>query len=293
MHMSRLSYQSKSSAPAPNTRLSLQLAHRPPCPEPQTAYPMGSRKKRKSVGAAEEPPATKRPGSQQGRRSTGGGGGGGSALAWGADGVTVTLSPSQALMFLGRAVLEVQHGEVAALGAVLTPASGPVEVAADRCGGALLLEPGAAQGTVPLASPGGASFTLKRLPAGSESAVLPGPPATPQRQQQAGSASADDASSISPGFEAWLAGEPGAPPAPPPLPPLWRQAAAEVEESLAEAAAAGGGAQPPVIVVAGAKKVGKSSFARFLLNGLLARHGCVAYLDTGGCWGWGGGEVGR
>ena len=248
---------------------------------------MGSnKKKRKSVGPADEQPLKRSSSSQPGRRSTGGGGGGGGggahpAMAWSADGVTITLPASQAVVFLGRATLTVESGEVLAFGSMLTPDTGAVEVAADdRCGGALLLEPGAAAGTVPLAASGAVVLRLARAPGGGAAA---GPPATPQgtskqqpqRQQQQQQQQQGDASDSRRqlGFDAWLTCDPAA--APPPLPPLWQQAAGEVEGSLAE------GSQPPLIVVGGAKKVGKSTFCRYLINSLLARHGCVAYLDTG------------
>ncbi|PRW58709.1 polynucleotide 5 -hydroxyl-kinase NOL9 [Chlorella sorokiniana] len=254
---------------------------------------MAPKKKRKSAPPADEQPA-KRPGSQQGRRSLGGGssggGGGGAggnspALAWAAGGVTVTLPSNKALVFLGTAVLEVQGGEVTALGVTLSPSSGAVELAADeRCGGALLLEPGQPEGAVPLAATGGTVLRITRA-AGVSDRSSGGPPATPLAAGEAGAAAAGG-SRQQLGFEVWLSSDPTAPPVPPQLPPLWHQAAGEVQHTLAAAAAAQGGAgagqagQPPVIVVCGAKKVGKSTFARFLLNSLLARHGCVAYLDT-------------
>lgn len=198
------------------------------------------------------------------------------------------LPSAQALVFLGRAVLEVQSGEVTALGATLTSSSGAVELAADeRCGGALLLEPGQPEGAVPLAATGSAVLCLTRATSSSSGGGgVGGPPATPvpSAEVAAGAAGGSAAHQQQLGFEVWLSSDPTAPPAPPPLPPLWHQAAGEVQHTLAAAAAQGDGgpAQPPVIVVCGAKKVGKSTFARFLLNSLLTRHGCVAYLDTGG-----------
>lgn len=193
-------------------------------------------------------------------------------------------------MFLGRAVLQVQSGEVTALGATLTPASGPVELAADeRCGGALLLEPGQPEGAVPLAATGSPVLRLSRVP-GSSDGSSSAPPATPPTAGTAATAGTADGGAAGRqqlGFDVWLTSDPAAPPVPPPLPPLWHQAAGEVQHTLAAAAAAQGAAgtgQPPVIVVCGAKKVGKSTFARFLLNSLLAQYGCVAYLDTGMGW---------
>ena len=211
----------------------------------------------------------------------------------------------QALLLVGRASLEVQSGEVATFGCTFTAASGCVEVCADeRCGGALVLEPGASLGTVPLAASSTAVFTLGRAPGKSSPGV--GPPGTPltrqstqqQQQQQAqhrdGDAAEASTAGVHLGFEAWLASDPSAPVAGvAPLPPLWQQAAGEVEDSMAQQAQQGGG--PPLIVVCGAKKVGKSTFARFLVNSLLGKHACVAYLDTGasGGVGWGGAKVGR
>lgn len=190
----------------------------------------------------------------------------------------------QSLLFVGRASLEVQSGEVAAAGATLTAASGAVEVCADeRCGGPLVLEPGAATGTVPLAASGTAAFTLTRLPggAGAGTAQLLATDVDASGAQQGGEGGAAkgavEASRF--GFQARLAGDPHAPLAAPPLPPFWQQAVGEVEASLAEQAQHGGG--PGVIVVCGPKKVGKSTFGRMLVNALLARRPCVAYLDTG------------
>lgn len=81
-----------------------------------------------------------------------------------------------------------------------------------------------------------------------------------------------------PTFEAFLEGEAGAPLALP-LPQPWADAAGDVVARLG-AGESGGGA-PPLIVVCGSKKVGKSTFGRFLCNSLLGQHPCVAYLDTG------------
>ena len=39
-----------------------------------------------------------------------------------------------------------------------------------------------------------------------------------------------------------------------------------------------------MIVVAGAKKVGKSTFARLLVNTMLNHVPCVAFLETGARW---------
>lgn len=190
-------------------------------------------------------------------------------------------SPSdarQALAFVGRASLAVQSGEVAVQGAVLTPASGAVELCADeRGGGAALVEPGAGVGTVPLAASGAAVFTLTRLP-GSSSSSSSAPPGTPRQQAQG----AQGETQRQLGFEAWLASDPTAPRTPPPLPPLWHQAAGEVGHTLQQQQQQlGGVGGPAVIAVCGAKKVGKSTFARFLANALLSQHPCVAYLDTG------------
>ena len=189
----------------------------------------------------------------------------------------------QGLLFVGRASLVVQSGELSVFGSLITAASGSLCVCADeRCGGALLLEPGAALGTVPLAASATVVFTLARSTGGG--AGFGGPPATPLSRQQQGDAAEPGSTSTTSssrrqlGFEAWLSGDPAGPAAPPPLPPLWQQAAGEVGETLGQLPPG----VPPVIVVCGAKKVGKSTFARFLANSLLTRHASVAYLDTGG-----------
>jgi polynucleotide 5'-hydroxyl-kinase GRC3/NOL9 len=173
----------------------------------------------------------------------------------------------------------VQSGELSVFGSLITAASGSLEVCADeRCGGALLLEPGAALGTVPLAASSTVVFTLMRCT--GSGAGFGGPPATPnprQQQKDASESGSGGGSRRQLGFEAWLSSDPAAPAAPPPLPPLWQQAADEVDETLGQLPPG----MPPVIVVCGAKKVGKSTFARFLANSLLTRHASVAYLDTG------------
>lgn len=182
-------------------------------------------------------------------------------------------------MFVGRASLTVQSGEVSVSGSTLIAASGSTPVCADeRCSGALLLEPGAALGTVPLATSGTVIFTLTRATDSSQSPLNPDLEAA---KATSGSASSTGTSSRQLGFEVWLSGDPSAAVAAPPLlPPLWQQAAGELEESLAQQAQQGGPA--PLIVVCGAKKVGKSTFARFLVNSLLNKHPCVGYLDIGG-----------
>lgn len=244
---------------------------------------MGSKKKRKSAAPPEEQPP-KRPSSQQARRSGGSGGGSSSVpLAWGPDGVTATLAAHQALVFAGRATLAVLSGEVSLFGGTVNAASGPVELAADeRCGGTLLMEPGAAASTVPLAASGPAAVLTLTRAAGGASA---GPPSTPAGDSTAGAAAAARARHVL-GFQVWLASDPAAPAPPPPLPPLWQQAAGEITASIQQQQQQqqGGVCIPgiisPVIAVCGPKKVGKSTFARLLVNSLLSCHPCVTYLDT-------------
>jgi polynucleotide 5'-hydroxyl-kinase GRC3/NOL9 len=193
----------------------------------------------------------------------------------------------QALLFVGRAGLTVHSGEVSAFGCSFAAANGSTEVCADdRCGPPLLLEPGAAvDAAPPLAASATAVFTIARHADSNRDTSADGHAGTATRESQPSQANGcTDASSLSHseqlGFSVWLAGTTaGAANALPRLPPLWHQAVAELEGSLAAQAAAGGG--PPVILVCGAKKVGKSTFARFLVNGLLPQHPCVAYLDTG------------
>lgn len=170
-------------------------------------------------------------------------------------------------------------------GGTVNAASGPVELAADeRCGGTLLMEPGAAASTVPLAASGPAAVLTLTRAAGGASA---GPPSTPAGDSTAGAAAAARARHVL-GFQVWLASDPAAPAPPPPLPPLWQQAAGEITASIQQQQQQqqGGVCIPgiisPVIAVCGPKKVGKSTFARLLVNSLLSCHPCVTYLDTGG-----------
>ncbi len=193
-------------------------------------------------------------------------------------------------MFAGRATLAVQRGEVSVCGGTVNAASGPIDLAADdRCGGPLLLQPGAGASTVPLAASGPAAvLTLSRAAGGATG----GPPSASAGDGAAAAAAAAPKRHHTLGFEVWLDSDLAAPAPPPPLPPLWHKAAGEIAASIQQQQQQQqGGAAPPVIAVCGPKKAGKSTFARLLANSLLSCHPCVAYLDTGGAqdglgWGW-------
>lgn len=130
---------------------------------------------------------------------------------------------------MGRASLRVQSGELHACGATITPASGAVQLCCDeRCGGALLLEPGAAAGTVPLAASGAIVFRLAPQAGGAAAAG-----AGPLPQPAADGADAGGGRRQL-GFQAWLASDPAAPPLPLPPRPLrgGGGAAASIPRSL-------------------------------------------------------------
>ena len=63
------------------------------------------------------------------------------------------------------------------------------------------------------------------------------------------------------------------------IPEVWKGAAQSIAQSIVAGRAAG--APPPCIFVGGPKKVGKSTFNRYLTNVLLNISPKVAYLDTG------------
>eukprot|EP00887_Chlorella_sp_A99_P005329 scaffold1.g5329.t1 len=219
---------------------------------------MGSKKRRKSAGPPDEP-QRKRSSSASARPPAAA-----LPLAWTSAGVRAVLPAERALLFVGRGTLAVQSGEVAVAGRVVSAATGPMELSADeRVGGPLILQVHSAEGQVPLASRSEAVFSLAR----SSDQVAP--------RAVAGSAAAGRPARL--GFEAYLDDDPAAPVALP-LPPLWHQAAGEVAASVVAGAAVG--AQPALVVVCGAKKVGKSTFARLLTNMLLNHHPAVAFLDT-------------
>ena len=189
------------------------------------------------------------------------------------------MSLPQALVFVGRATLAVQSGEVAVCGRVVSAGTGRVElVADDRVGGPLVIEVHSVEGQVPLTSRMEAVFTLSRSSSSSSGgggSSCSGAPATPSAVNGA----AEGSGTRGLGFEAYLDDDSAAPVALP-LPQLWRQSAGAVAESLL-AGAVGRCAPPAVIAVCGAKKVGKSTFARYLTNTLLNHFPAVAFLDTG------------
>jgi polynucleotide 5'-hydroxyl-kinase GRC3/NOL9 len=150
----------------------------------------------------------------------------------------------------------VQSGEVDVAGSVLSASSGPVQLCCDDHNGcALAIDVVSTEATVPLAGPGGVALSIASCPPGS---------GVDRRGRS---------------FDVFLDGDPAAP-AVLEEPRAWRDAAAQLAASVAGGAEAG--APPAVLAVCGAKNVGKSSFARLLVNVLLNSHPCVAFLDTGG-----------
>lgn len=197
--------------------------------------------RKRGKGAAEHPSSQKK------RRESGHDDDTASPFAWTPSGVQVLLPAGRRLVFLGRAALTVHSGEVEVAGRLLSARDGATELRTDAAT-PLAVSVAACEARVPLAGAGGAAFSL--------------------------AGGAPDA----PTFRVALEGDPGAP-APADVPEAWLQAAGGIAESVAGGLAAG--APPPVIAVCGAKKVGKSTFARYLTNVLLNDHPRVAYLDTG------------
>ena len=159
----------------------------------------------------------------------------------------VLLPGSQRLIFLGKGTLTVHSGEVKIAGRVLSAGSDSCELCADLSS-AFIISVEATECRIPLAGIGGAAFSI----AGG----------TPEQR----------------GFQVFLDNDPDAPGVFG-IPEAWQQAAAGIAESIQAGQAAG--APFPVIAICGAKKVGKSAFARYLTNVLLNNNKSVAYLDTG------------
>lgn len=170
-----------------------------------------------------------------------------SPFAWTPSGVQVLLPGAQRLIFLGKGTLTVHSGEVKVAGRVLSAGSAPVELSADPSS-ALLISVEATECRIPLAGSGGAAFSI----AGG----------IPEKR----------------GFQVFLEGDADSPGVFE-IPQAWHQAAAGIAQSIEAGQAAG--APPAVIAVCGPKKVGKSSFARYLANVLLNTNNSLAYLDTG------------
>lgn len=228
------------------------------------------KKRRKSAPLAEE--------IQQHKRSAQSTAGRGppAPLAWTSAGLQAVLPADRQVLFIGRGTLAVQSGELYIAGRIVDASNGPLELAADaRVGGPLLVEVVPGSGQVPLASCSEAVFSITRI-AGSTGCAAAAGGADGLVAPAAGSGAGSRLSRL--GFEAWVDDEPSAPMALLP-PPLWRQALTEIAVSLAAGTAAA--APPALIVICGAKKVGKSTFARLLANTLLNQVPTVAYLDTG------------
>jgi len=174
-----------------------------------------------------------------------------SPFAWTPSGVQVLLPSSQRLVFMGKAILTVHSGEVDIAGSVLTARSLPTEIYTDKTA-PLIISVVATDGRIPLAWSGTAGFSLT---GGSGS--------SPENR----------------GFEVHIESEYEPAVYTLQIPDVWKQAASGIAESIAAGQEVG--APAPVIAICGTKKVGKSSFARYLSNVLLNTHPSVAYLDTG------------
>jgi hypothetical protein len=208
---------------------------------------MSSKKRAKSAPDDSHP---------HGKRSSNGGET--SPFAWTHAGVQVLLPSGRRLAVVGRGTLSVQSGEIDVYGRVLSASSGAVELSGDADnGGAVPIEVVSTEARVPFAGSGGAAFSIASSRPGASGA------ASSQAQHS---------------FNVYLADDPGAPGALA-APQDWQHAAAELATSIAGGGAAG--APPALVAVAGPKKVGKSSFCRYLINTLLNSHPCVAFLETG------------
>jgi hypothetical protein len=174
-----------------------------------------------------------------------------SPFAWTPSGVQVLLPSCQRLIFTGRATLTVHSGEIDIAGSVLTARNIPTEIYTDETA-PLIISVVATEGRIPLATSGSAGFSL----AG-------GVGSSPENR----------------GFELHLEHEYEASAHILEVPVAWKQAASGIVESILAGQALG--APPPVIAICGTKKVGKSTFARYLTNVLLNIYASVAYLDTG------------
>lgn len=175
-----------------------------------------------------------------------------SPFAWTPSGVQILLPTSQRLIFIGTATLTVHSGEVDIAGTILTARSLPADISTDDTN-PVIISVVATEGRIPLASSGTAGFSL----AGRTI-----------------STSLEDR-----GFEVHLENEYEAASHVLEIPASWKHAASGIAESIQAGQAIG--APPPIIAVCGSKKVGKSTFARYLSNVLLNTHPSVAYLDTG------------
>jgi hypothetical protein len=174
-----------------------------------------------------------------------------SPFAWTPSGVQVLLPSSQRLVFIGKATLTVHSGEIDIAGSVLTARSLLTEIYTDETA-PLLISVVATEGRIPLATSGSAGFSL----AGASGS-------TPENR----------------GFDLHIENEYHAAAHILEIPVAWKHAAAGIAESISAGRVVG--APPPIIAICGTKKVGKSTFARYLSNILLNTHSSVAYLDTG------------
>jgi polynucleotide 5'-hydroxyl-kinase GRC3/NOL9 len=174
-----------------------------------------------------------------------------SPFAWTPSGVQVLLPSSQRLVFIGKAILTVHSGEIDIAGSVLTARSLPAEIYTDETA-PLIISVIATEGRIPLALSATAGFSLT---------------------------GSNINSGENRGFELHVESEYEVSAHILQIPVVWKQAAAGIAESIAAGQEVG--APPPVIAICGTKKVGKSTFARYLSNVLLNTHSSVAYLDTG------------
>ena len=224
---------------------------------------MSSSKKRSKGAPEEEPWAKRRPDTA------------GSPLVWTDAGVQVLLPGGERVVCHGAGVLTVHSGEIDVAGHTMSASCKPLRLDADE-DFPVVIASVSAEARVPLAGTRGAAFSIDYPP--------PSSPAEGGKKLEGHHKST--------GLQVYLETDPEAPKLVSEVPPAWRDGAASVAASVAAGLAAG--APPPVIAICGAKNVGKSSFARFLVNRLLNAHPVVAYLETGeGEGGRGGKEGGR
>jgi len=181
-----------------------------------------------------------------------------SPLSWTDAGVQALLPGGEAVVFVGNGILTVLSGEIDIGGYIASAGEQPLNLYADEQFPVLILAE-SAEARPPLIGSGGAVFSIERC------------------SRQGSSIPSDEM-----GFSVFLPGDPQAPPFSTSIVPnAWKESAEQIVGSIDAGRRMVGTPPPAVIAICGAKKVGKSTFARYLTNRLLNIHPVVAYLDTG------------
>lgn len=202
-----------------------------------------------------------------------------SPLTWNNSGVQILLPCGHHIIFTGTGILSVQSGEIALSGSIFSSNTSNIHISAEEDAPLVIQAIAAETTTIPLASHGSASFAIQANPdkINSREGIHSDPiktSNTPKKNKMT-------ATNSHLSFSVYLDSDSTAPiPIHSNLPSVWLDSLAAISSSIKAAQMTGTARSHPLLFICGSKNVGKSSYARSLVNRLLSIHSTVAYLDT-------------